>query len=198
MKRREHLANMSNSVTKLTPNRPRIAEAILLLIARAEHKRVILTQYDIVKTLFLADTGHIETYGRPITFDNYVAMTNGPVPSEAYDMLKPNYRHAEQFDSWPLWESRPYKGKTNMYLEPKRPPNLSKISVSERQELEKAQDIVWSLGFLKTRDMTHKHPAYVAAWNESGGQKSYAMDYLLLVGKDEDLFESVVFASRNA
>ena len=47
-----------------------------------------ITQYDIVKSLFLADKAHLNRYGRPITFDNYFAMKDGPVPNLAYNLLK--------------------------------------------------------------------------------------------------------------
>jgi hypothetical protein len=55
----------------------RILAAMLFLMN--EHPG--LTQCQIVKSIFLADEQHLNTYGRPVTFDNYVAMPRGPVPS---------------------------------------------------------------------------------------------------------------------
>lgn len=97
------------------PDKDRILEAILFLIGRSSS----LSQYEIVKSLFLADRTHLNTYGRPITFDNYVAMEHGPVPSLAYDALKPSYNFAGTFK-----EERPWvtirDGKKNRFVNPKR------------------------------------------------------------------------------
>src|SRR6266498_1480167 len=44
------------------PDKERILEAILFLIGRTSG----LSQHEIVKSLFLADRAHLNTYGRPI------------------------------------------------------------------------------------------------------------------------------------
>ena len=77
-------------VTGMTVSIEKSLAAICHVIGLAEKSEYQLTQYDIVKTLFLADRQHLNEFGRPITFDNYVAMTHGPVPSCSYDLLKSN------------------------------------------------------------------------------------------------------------
>lgn len=188
---------MAEKQPKLTPNRQRIAEAILFMIARAEPKKRVMTQYDLVKALWLADTWHLTKYGRPITYDNYVAMEHGPVPSEAFDMLKPDYQGDEHFEVWPLWLVSPYRGRAYAYYSPQRPFNSAKLSQSEIHELTEAQDLVWTMGFEGTRDFTHKHPAYVAAWREGESRKSFPMDYMMLLDQDEEAFTDIVFASKH-
>lgn len=178
-----------------TPNRTKIAEAILYLISRAEKTGKTLTQYDIVKTIFVADISHLATYGRPITYDNYYAMEHGPVPSEAYDMLKEGYRGLSE---WPLWRRTPAPNSTTCtYDHPVRAPNLRKLSSSEISDLDAAQDIVRSQSFQKTKDMTHKNPAYVAAWKNDPKVRRFPMDYLLLVDGDEEMLKDIVFASQH-
>lgn len=186
---------MSGAAATLTPNKTKIAEAILYLISRAEQLGKRVTQYDIVKSVFIADTSHIATYGRPITYDNYFAMKHGPVPSETYDMLKAEH---QELEGWPLWRRTPLNGSsTCVYDRPTRAANLAKLSISERHELDAAQDIVWSQGFQATKDLTHKNPAYLAAWKEDPALKAFPMNYLLLVEGDEDVLHEIEFASRH-
>ena len=46
-----------------------------------------LTQYFVGKILYFADKAHFLDYGRLITFDRYVAMKDGPVPSAVRNMM---------------------------------------------------------------------------------------------------------------
>lgn len=182
-----------NMTRKLTPRKDKIIESILYLITRGDKRKRVSTQYDIVKTIWFADTWHLEKYGRPVTFDNYVAMENGPVPSATYDILKSK----ENRES--LWWCAPYKGKANAYYNAQRPFNSEKLSESELKELSEAQDLVWSLGFGDTKDVTHTHPAYQNAWvPDDPRRKSFPMDYSLLVDGDEELLEDLIFASTHS
>ena len=47
-----------------------------------------LTRFQVCKLFYFADLEHMQKYGRFITDDNYVAMTNDPVPSQTYDLIK--------------------------------------------------------------------------------------------------------------
>ena len=44
--------------------------------------------HKVFKILYFADQKHLSKYGRPVTGDSYVAMKNGPVPSNIYDIFK--------------------------------------------------------------------------------------------------------------
>lgn len=186
---------------RLEPNRPKLLEAILFLIEEGERDRSPLTQYQIVKSLFLADVAHLNQFGRPITFDNYAALEFGPVPSEAYEMLKPTYRWRLHFplDRAP-WEREPASltSKAYRYVRPARSPNLRVLSRSDLQHLAAALERVRELGFGGTRDETHQHPAYVDAWSRRGDRLSVAMDYGQLLGEDDpDTLADIAFASRH-
>ncbi|HBP60233.1 MAG TPA: hypothetical protein DD668_11675 [Alphaproteobacteria bacterium] len=67
------------------PNTAKIRESVLFLL---NNTSAGLDQYKIAKAIFLADVGHLNKFGRPITYDNYVAMKFGPVPSKTYDLLR--------------------------------------------------------------------------------------------------------------
>ena len=44
--------------------------------------------HKVFKILYFSDREHLNTYGRTITGDTYIAMTDGPVPSNLYDIFK--------------------------------------------------------------------------------------------------------------
>lgn len=192
-----------DEVLRLNPNRRRILESILFLIKEAESAGDYLTQYEIVKSIFIADTMHLEEYGRPVSFDNYVAMRFGPVPSEAFDMLKPEYpgdRHMGE--AWPIWvrEPSPRDGQNAFrYVRPSREPNLRVLSKTDQTALKAALDTVKSLKFGGTRDLTHQHPAYKDAWRDDGGRAAYDMKYrLLLATQDDEDAAEIAHASKYA
>lgn len=45
----------------------------------------------LLKLLYLADRKALQDWERPITYDKYVSMKNGLVPSWTYDLIKNNY-----------------------------------------------------------------------------------------------------------
>jgi uncharacterized phage-associated protein len=183
---------------RLKPNVRRILESILFLIEEGVGKGAPLTQYQIVKSLFLADLHHLQNYGRPITFDNYAALEFGPVPETAYDILKPSSRPIPgEEENWPLWEREPAGGKAFRYVRPKRSANKRVLSKSDQLALGEAMETAIKLPFGRIVDITHKHPAYEKAWSSRGTKMSMRMDYkLLLPDDDSELLEEIVHASK--
>ena len=47
-----------------------------------------VTAFYASKVLFFAEKAHLNTYGRPIVADTFIAMPSGPVPSTLYDFIK--------------------------------------------------------------------------------------------------------------
>lgn len=185
---------------RLKPNHKRILEAALFVIAEGERLRSPVTQYEIVKSLFLADVAHLERYGRPITFDNYAALEFGPVPEAAYDMLKPTYNHRPQYDdeAWPPWRREHAHGKAYFYR-PRREPNLRVLSKTDTAALAAALDEVKALRFGGVVDKTHKNPAYIEAWAKRGEKGSSPMIYAqILAEPDDQLAADLAEASRYA
>lgn len=187
---------------RLNPNYTRILEAVLYVIETAERSGKSATQYEIGKTLFLADLRHLQEYGRPITFDNYTAMKDGPVPSASYDMLKPSFNWASLGLDGPLWIRRKAaRGGANAYeyVRPSRSANLNKLSQTDLNELASALSQVQKMGFYGTRDYTHRIPAYKKAWENRGGADARDMDLReLLPDFDEELIENLEYASKHA
>lgn len=175
-------ARQKMPVYTMTPNINRIVEAILFIVYEAQRRRISITQYDIVKSIFIADQCHLNRYGRPITFDNYVAMQHGPVPKMVYNFLKESKVATNKHPI--LWsrrlDTRDPKGKRYLYDDPVRKPDDTVLSLSDFKELEAALTMVTTLGFSKVRKLTHEDPAYIDAWEDDGEQQQYPMSYALM------------------
>ena len=181
---------------QLKPDLNKIQEAILYLMSLADG----LTQYDIVKTLFLADRAHLNKHGRPVTFDNYVAMEHGPVPSLAYDSLKPEWDYGKRFGSERPWLSAPdaFNAKTNHYTR-RREPDLDYLSSTDLDELRSALGTVRSLTFPQLRRLTHGDPAYKEAWESRGSKYSEPMLLPLLIEEGgEELAANLAYISAHS
>lgn len=181
----------------LVPNDSKILEAILLVIEVAEACGKMATQFDIAKTIFLADLRHLESYGRPITFDNFFAMKFGPVPSRTYDMLKPNFDWAAIGLEGAPWHTLQVNAQTREYCRPKRSANRRKLSGTDISLLNQSFQDVKAMGFGRTSDVTHQLPAYQNAWGSRGSLEAKKMDLReLLTDFDQDMIADLEFASR--
>ncbi|WP_461381806.1 Panacea domain-containing protein [Devosia indica] len=174
-------------IVELTPDLNKIVESILLVLKKAAERGKSVTQYDIVKTIFLADRLHLNEYGRPITFDNYFAMKDGPVPTKVYDLVKGG-PWAERLIGGELpWTTTPAPGTARAKLfKATLDPAEDVFSPSEIEAIENSLTVVLSLGFSQVRRLTHEDPSYVDAW---GGDETtrYPMSLGLLF--DEPNFE---------
>jgi len=168
-------------VVRLTPDLNKIVEAILFVLKIARDRGKIVTQYDVVKTLFIADRRHLNEYGRPITFDNYYAMRHGPVPRNAYNLLKGDRLTVQATGAEPPWTSEPIPGSNARKFQANTVPSEEVFSPSEIEIIEESFTVVKSLGFGQIRRITHEDAAYVDAW-EGGetGNGSYPMSLALL------------------
>jgi uncharacterized phage-associated protein len=190
--------------TTLKANYRKIVEIILFLIEEAERRGTYVTKYDIVKSVFVADVAHLNNYGRPISFDNYYAMKDGPVPSATYGMLgdeRPQ-EFLPELGSWPLWHKEPSPtdgSRAVKYVRPKRSANIRVLSATDINALTEALSLIKAQSFSATRDMTHEYEAYKDAWVEDGEKGSYPMSYDLLVqDHDRELVSDIVHASHFA
>jgi uncharacterized phage-associated protein len=186
------MARRPQALKPFNPDKEKILEVILYII----NKWKGLSQYDILKTIFLADRAHMNKYGRPITFDNYVAMEHGPVPSLTYDLLKPETRFDEYFDEERPWNTIP-DGNINQFVKAKREFNKNVLSKSDIHTLDSALDIITSLSFAQIKRLTHGDPAYIEAWKRRGPLPASDMDMtLLLDDADQETIERLAYSSH--
>lgn len=179
----------------------KVLEAILYLIHQAYERKIKVTQYDIGKTLFLSDKAHLNKYGRPVVFDNYVAMKAGPVPSFAYGLLKKDATRLAKVGGSVPWRSEPAPefGENSLsYHSPARDWNRDLFSETDLEELNAALTIVKFLGFHQVKRLTHGDPAYIAAWQKDGDKKSYNMSFAHFFEEaDEDKAKELSFFSQH-
>jgi hypothetical protein len=166
----------------MKPDVDRILAALYFVMAEAQRRGRNVSQYDLVKTLFLADRAHLNQWGRPVTYDNYCAMFHGPVPSLAYDLLKGNEKVMRDHHLHGLpWKSVPFSKSTRHFFPVDEAlDHQDFLSESDIEVLIEALGVVQSLDFGQIRRLTHEDPAYVDAWRDDGGRAAYAMKLGLL------------------
>lgn len=156
------------------------------------------SQYEIVKSLFIADRVHLLEYGRPITFDNYVAMKDGPVGSFAYDLLKPERSalRVNTFGSDDLYEIID-AGSYNLF-QPTRKSDLSYFSETDIESMEQAVTFVAENGFNGVWEHTHALPEYETAWNSRGSTAAPEMNMsIALPNKRKSQTATIAELSKN-
>ena len=174
------------------PKKSKIIDVVLFIIDEWNgSRRRAPSQYDIVKTIFLADRAHLNRFGRPITFDNYMAMVHGPVPSYAYDMLKPKFNWISELgmDECP-WLAET-EGNVYRFRKTKRPPDIKSLSKSDIDALSDAMKTVGSLSFGQIRRLTHEDPAYQQAWSKGSSPAVPMLYALLFEDPDEEAVEEL-------
>lgn len=179
----------SSTMAVFTPNAPRILAALYHVMSEASSRGFRVSQYDLVKTLFLADKAHLNQWGRPITYDNYCAMLHGPVPSLAYDFLKSNSKALRDYNvDYLPWKALDQGKSIKHYFPVDGVFEVeSHLSPSDLEALNDALGTVKSLTFGQIRRLTHEDPAYLEAWQDNGGKASYEMKFGLFF--DEPNFE---------
>jgi uncharacterized phage-associated protein len=184
----------------MTPQLDRIVAAIAFLINEGREQEAV-TQYDIVKSLFLADRAHLNKYGRPITFDNYWAMKDGPVPNTSYNFLnedQPTLGGLERELPWSRNAAPNISPRAFAFTIPENDVDTSPLSESDIEELRAALTTVKSLGFNQVRRLTREDQAYVEAWIDDGNAQRYPMSYSLLFDTpNEQMASELAFLSQH-
>lgn len=147
-----------NARVQFKPKPKKLVDAMLYLAL----KDLELDQYKMVKLLYLADREHFRRFGRPITFDKYVAMPFGPVASAAYDLVRGKNALGVQASNLPF-ETRKHD-KIFLIGKPKRDIERSLFSKSDLMVLDETAEKYGSMNFDQLYKLTHEHFAYDRAW----------------------------------
>ena len=188
-------------LVELEPAEDKIIAAINFIVEESERRGLFVTQYDVVKTLFLADKNHLNTYGRPVIFDNYCAMEYGPVPSLAYNLLKGQTHRLRHHKVARLpWDSRKApEVNANASVYYNATPNWGDdiLSESDTESLQDALTTVKSLTFGQIKRLTHEDPAYVEAWDPDVSVNNTMSYALFFENPNPEQAEIVSYLSHN-
>jgi len=146
--------NMQNDL-QFRFNPRKAIEAILWVATRRPEG---VDYYKILKTLLDADVYHLNTYGRILTGDQYVAMAHGPVPDYAYQIIKGELLAVHDLGEIPF-----SVGDKSMVC-PKRPPEMDQLSESDVEALEHGWMRCKDLSFNELHALYADHPAYKKVW----------------------------------
>lgn len=134
------------------------------------------------KILYFAEQKHLVTYGRGITGDRYIAMKDGPVPSNIYDLLKVLRGDSVFAASQDLTNDFTIIGSYDIQL--LRPEiNLDIIAESELECLNSSIEENRSLTFIELSSKSHDN-----AWTAAGRDNSIKLIEIAKAGGANDDF----------
>ena len=149
---------------RVRPKKAKILAAMQHLVERQPGIDI----YRLMKAILFADKSHLKQYGRPVTYDKYVAMRDGPVPSHAYDLTKaPNELWEVQIDT-----DNP---KIKKFLRNRIVTDLDQLSESDIEELDVAIGVINQLGTYDRIKAASHDPVFEAAWAKRGDHKMAAI-----------------------
>lgn len=118
------------------------------------------------KIIYFANQRHLACYGRSIVDDQFVAMQNGPVLTDAYNKLRN--------DGFDFIERNPEGG---YMIFAKESPDMDELSVSDVEcldiSIKENRDLTFSELSKKSHDA-----AWLSAWDSRKGKNSVPMDLL--------------------
>ena len=136
------------------------------------NKKGKLSKHHISKILYFADKYHIAKYGRPLTGQRYIAMQNGPVPSQIYDFIKFVEGRSDGSFVGPYAQ---YIGDfiefiPSYYVAAKKPADIDFLSASAIRALEESITKYGNSSFGSRTDESHDS-AWIDAWERPGKNK---------------------------
>lgn len=177
------------------------------------------TRLRIAKLLYLADRMHLVLHGRPILGDRYVALSSGPAPSMAIDIL-------EDLGVMSMAEVRDLQVPTdftqklaklvsvdatsqNPMYRATGTPDVQRLSDTDRSVLDEIHTRFgsWTVGALI--DFTHKQSAWkntvvpreinlALCFDDEPGAKREVLEYLLETQDDRDLVDRLWLTSPSS
>ena len=163
-------------------------QAVLYIANRLQRKDF----HKIFKILYFSDRNHLSKYGRSITGDTYIAMTDGPVPSNIYDIFKsvrgdgffsknaPDFTDYFTVEGW-------------NFIQPKNDANLDLLSVSDVEELDASIQEYGAMSWDEVREKSHDY-----AWRNTTRDYPITVDKMIMETGDSKEYADFVCSMINA
>ena len=145
------------------------------------------------KIMFYADQKHLVAYGRPISGDIYIAMKDGPVPSNTFDIVK-----TVRGDSiWVTDEYKKFFSIDGYMISCKMDPNLEDLSASDIECLDISIKENKGLTFQQLRKKSHGSAYKKADWAnrllideiaKEGGANDEMLKYINAIAENYSAF----------
>ena len=123
----------------------------------------------LVKLTYLCDRMSMERYAAPITYDTYVSMDHGPVPSGTLDLIN-------RYDSpdWKRWMKRREGHQVTLKIQEFADENLDELSAADL----KIVDETWqNFGGMDEWDLSRHTHEHCAEWQYPGGSSTPIMEW---------------------
>jgi uncharacterized phage-associated protein len=162
-------------------NENKTINAVLYIVTKLKRNDF----HKIFKILYFSDREHLKEYGRTITGDKYIAMSDGPVPSNLYDIFK-SVRGDGYFKD---------NGKFGIYfsvigndlIKANKEPNLKQLSKTDIRHIDNSIELYGNLSWDEIREKSHDY-----AWRSTIINRQINFeDILWEAGGDEEYIEYV-------
>ena len=140
------------------------AVGVLLRLARGR-----MGYLHLLKLLYIADRENLSKAHRPIVGTRPVAMKNGPLHSEVYNLIK-----GEHLDE-PLWSE--YIQRVGYEVELVKDPGRSELSAAEVRTLTETFDRYQSLGEWDLVEITHDFPEWIKNYPDGSENTSRTIPF---------------------
>ena len=147
--------------------------------------------HKLFKILYFAEKDHLAKYGRPITADRFIAMKDGPVPSNIYDAIKTVRGDAKKpisFDAHAVFSVR-----DKHYVSAKRYSDNDYLSETDIECLDESLALHKHLSYGGRVDASHD-----SAWKNT--KLNSDIDYIDIAkaaGAKESLMEYIICNMEN-
>jgi len=164
-------------------------EAILYIAARVPSP----TFHKISKILYFADLEHLESFGRFVTGDRYVAMEYGPVPSNLNNIMRAG-RGEDQFDDQKEVINNAFGVPERYTIRPLRESRNSVFSRSDIECLDRSIAKHGEKSFGQLVDESHD-----SAWRATAeGQEMPLSEIVRMMERADEIFEHLELTDEQA